>query len=332
MGRRVCRRLLDHDRVGSVVGFDLRPDPGIDGLKFVAGDVARLDLEALLGGVDVLVHLVSALEPWADETAKATSDSEATRRLLEAAAAAGIGKLVLMSTAMVYGAWPDNPVPLTEVSPLRPIAEFAFAVNKAELERFVAQWSEHHPSVDVVTLRPTAGAAEDHVGWVARSLRSAANLVGENEVPVQFLHLDDLAAAVELCVVDDLSGVYNVAPEGWITSSTTLDLLGRSPRFRLPEKLLGRLTGWWWKHRPAAAGPGVLRYVQNPWVVAGDRLRAAGWRPQYTNEQAFVTGYKALPWGMLDSRRRQQIALGGAIVGGLGLAWGIWALVRRLLR
>ena len=332
LGRRVCRRLVDHCRVGSVVGFDLRPDPGIAGLEYVSGDVGDLDLETLLAGVDVLVHLVSALEPWPDEAPAGTSDSEVTRRLLEAAGSAGVSRLVLMSTAMVYGAWPDNPVPLTEASLLRPIPEFGFAVNKAEQERFASQWAEEHPAVDIVTLRPTASLAEEHVGWVVRSLRSAANFTGESEVPVQFLHLDDLAAAVELCVVGDLTGVFNVAPQGWISSGTALDLMGRTPRVNMPEQLLRRLTAWWWKYRLAPTSPGVLRYARFPWVVASDRLRAAGWTPQFTSEQAFISGHKSPPWGMLDSRRRQQIALGGAALGGLGLAWAVMAIARRLFR
>ena len=329
-----------------MVGFDLRPDPRIAGLEYVSGDIGELDLEDMLADVDVLVHLVSALEPWPEEAPVATSDAEVTHRLLEAAGSAGVRRLVLMSSAMVYGAWPDNPVPLTEASVLRPLPECGFAVNKAEQERFAVQWAEEHPEVDIVTLRPTASLAEEHVGWVVRSLRSAANLNGESEVPIQFLHLDDLATAVELCVVDELTGVYNVAPPGWISSGTALDLMGRTHRFNMPEQLLRRLTRWWWKNRPmlsrmgvlwpgnrlAPTSPGLLRYARFPWVVASDRLRAVGWTPQFTSEQAFISGHKSPPWGMLDSRRRQQIALLGAVLGGLALVWAGLAAVRRIFR
>ncbi|MDE0579774.1 MAG: NAD-dependent epimerase/dehydratase family protein [bacterium] len=346
LGRRVSRRLVDHSQVGTVVGFDLRPNPGIAGLEYVSGDVTELDLETLLADVDVLVHLVSAVEPWSDEEPAGTRDAEVTRLLLEAASAAGVGRLVLMSTAMVYGAWPDNPVPLTEASVLRPLPECGFAVNKAEQERFAGQWAEEHPKVDIVTLRPTVSLAEEHVGWVVRSLRSAAHLNGESEVPVQFLHMDDLATAVELGVVGDLTGVYNVAPNGWISSGTALELVGRTHRFNMPEQLLRRVTTWWWKKGPTLSrtgvlplgngstpiSPGVLRYARFPWVVASDRLRAAGWTPQFTSEQAFISGHKSPPWGMLDSHRRQQIALLGAVAGGLGVVWGALAVGRRLFR
>ena len=301
-------------------------------MKYVSGDIGELDLEGLLGEVDVLVHLVSALEPWPEDAQEGSDDAEVTRRLLDAAGAAGVRRLVLMSSAMVYGAWPDNPVPLTEASALRPLPECGFAVSKAEQERYAVQWAEEHPGGDIATLRPAASLAEDHVGWVVRSLRSAANLNGESEVPVQFLHLDDLAAAVELCVVGDLTGVYNVAPQGWISSGTALDLVGRTHRFNMSEQLLGRLPGWWWKRRLMPTSPGVVGYARYPWVVASDRLRAAGWTPRFTSEQAFIAGHKSPPWGMLDSRRRQQIALLGSVLGGLALVWCALAVVRRIFR
>ncbi|WP_420639681.1 NAD-dependent epimerase/dehydratase family protein [Candidatus Poriferisocius sp.] len=331
LGRRVCARLLDNPRVGSVIGVDLRPDPGLAGLRYVGDDVGELDLAPLLDEVDVLVHLVS-VAPAPGEASPGAGGALATRRLLDAAAGAGVGRLVLMSSAMVYGAWPDNPVPLTEASLLRPNPEFGFAVVKAEQERLAAEWAEAHPHVAVITLRPVVGLAEDHEGWVFRSLRSTANLSADREVPMQFLHLDDLADAVELSVVGDLSGVYNVAPPGWITTGTALELLGRTPGVKLPEPLQERLSRWWRRYRRASADPGVLAYVRHPWVVAADRLREAGWNPEFTSEQALVSGREVPPWGMLDSRRRQQIALGGAVLGGLGVIWAVVALIRRLRR
>ena len=57
------------------------------------------------------------------------------RRVLDAAAAAGRAHVVVLSSATVYGAWPTNPVPLTEDAPLRPNPGCAFAVQKAEIER-----------------------------------------------------------------------------------------------------------------------------------------------------------------------------------------------------
>jgi len=65
--------------------------------------------------------------------------TDVTRRLLNAASAAGVRHLVVLSTATVYGAWPNNPVPITEDAPLRPVPDFAYAVGHAEVEQLVVR-------------------------------------------------------------------------------------------------------------------------------------------------------------------------------------------------
>src|SRR5262249_40258918 len=70
--------------------------------------------------------------------------------------------VVLVSSALVYGAWPDNRVPLAEDAPLRPNPGFFPAVERAEAERLVADWSADHPDVPVAILRPAVMVG---AGW-----------------------------------------------------------------------------------------------------------------------------------------------------------------------
>ena len=44
-----------------------------------------------------------------------------------------------------------------------------------------------------------------------------------------------------------------------------------------------------------------------------DKLKAAGWRPTVTNEQAYVEGTEAKWWTMVSPKRRQELALGGMV-------------------
>ena len=71
-----------------------------------------------------------------------------------------------------------------------------------------------------------------------------------------------------------------------------------------------------------AAHPGLTAYTTHPWVVANDRLKAVGWTPSWTNEEAFVAGHDPAPWAMISPQRRQELALGalGAAVLGAGAA------------
>ena len=93
---------------------------------------------------------------------------------------------------------PTTPVPLTEDAPLRPNPDLRFAVEKAEIERLAGEWREDHPAATVALLRPAPAVAEDVAeGWLPRALDAVARLPsGDDDPPSQWLHFDDLAAAV----------------------------------------------------------------------------------------------------------------------------------------
>jgi hypothetical protein len=73
-------------------------------------------------------------------------------------------------------------------------------------------------------------------------------------------------------------------------------------------------------------------YTKAPWLVANDRLKAAGWRPSNSNEQAYVEGTEAKWWTMITPKRKQELALGGMITATLGVVVGIVVAVRRARR
>jgi nucleoside-diphosphate-sugar epimerase len=260
-------------------------------------------------------------------------DVDVMRAVLDAASSTGVSHLVVLSTAMVYGAWGNNAVPLTEAAPVRPVPGVAFATESSEIERMVVEWRDDHPSATVAVLRPVVTVRPHDGGWLKRSpwvptpWRSATADVGP---PMQYLHVDDLVAAIELAGRRRLDGAFNVAPEGWIPPEVRQDLIGPRPRVGLPEALADALTARRLRH--AGYPVEVAAYQRESWVVASDALRAAGWRPTDTNEQAFVEAETAGPFASLDARRRQAISL--AAVGVVTAATGVAAVaaVRRLRR
>jgi nucleoside-diphosphate-sugar epimerase len=333
VGSRVCRTLAETDGVDVVVALDRR-DASPRHRRIVAHrvDLTTDDLKPLFEGATAVVHLASAFDASRDGVDISDTELETARRVLDAAAATGVQRLVVLSSAMVYGAWPDNPVPITEDIAPQPNPDFSFAVTKAEVERLAGRWAEEHPGTEVAVLRPTTALAEGAMSWVARALRAAALIdAGQGDPAVQFLHLDDLASAVVLAARGGLVGVYNVAPDGSIDGETCRDLSGRLPRLRISEQVADRLARVGWRHG-APTPPGLTPYTIHPWVVANDRLKAAGWNPEYTNEVAYVEGTRPRPWATMNAKRRQQLALGGA--GLLGAIVGLMAisLVRRLRR
>src|SRR5439155_1073523 len=140
--------------------------------------------------------------------------------------------------------------------------------------------------------------------------------------PMQFVHADDVAAAIHLALTERLDGVYNVAPDGWIAGEEARALAG-GRRLSLPIGVIGRFDRAVAQSRP---------WLEQSWVVGNDRLRAAGWTPTHTNEEALVAGAPPSPWQALNAKRRQALALGGAVAGVAGLTAGSIALVRAARR
>jgi len=330
LGRRVGAALAasGHHVVGLDHAVPRRPVPGVDHRTI---DLAADALGPSFAGADVLVHLASVLSGTRDDS-DAPADVDLARRVLAAAGGAGVDHVVLVSSASVYGAWPDNPVPLTEDAPIRPNPGFAFAESRARIETLAAEHRHRHAHSTVAVLRPTTAVAEGQGSWMARVLDEAEPVQpGDGDPPVQFLHFDDLSAAVALAACRPLDGPYNVAPDGWLAPDAHRALAG-TPRIRLPERLVGAWVGARWRLRLAAAPPEALALTMHPWVVANDRLRAEGWEPTWTNEEAYVAGHPAGPWATLSPKRRQELALAtaGAALVGLGVAAGF--AVRRLQR
>ena len=150
----------------------------------------------------VLVHLASVFGASLDEdpAVEAAEDVVAAQRLLDAAGDVGVEHVVLLSSAAVYGAWANNAMPLTEDATLRPCPDLAYAVQRAEIERRLAEWRHDHPSATATVLRPAPVVGDDGPdGWLARALHAARRVADvDGDPPSQFVHVDDLAAAVVL--------------------------------------------------------------------------------------------------------------------------------------
>lgn len=233
-------------------------------------------------------------------------------------------QVVFVSSAMVYGALANNPIPLTEESTLRPDVEFVFARQLASAEELVEQWRLVTPDRATCVLRPAVSLVAGGDSRLATAIVSGfGRRLAEADPPSQYLHLDDLADAVVLAVTDRLDGVYNVAPDGWVAGDRVRALSGERPRLPLPERLGELVAGLRWRFQRGPIPPGLLSYTLEPWVVSNGRLRAAGWAPTVTNEQTYVESTEAPWWTMVSPKRRQELALGAGVAAGVVAILGV---------
>ena len=316
LGRRVVERL--------------RADGRYSVVEIERGRHRDSSSESPLSGtaIDVMVHL----SPGDHDTLAARGRSAAvgTPELLAEATHTGTRHVVLLSSAMVYGAWPNNPVPLTEDVALRPDFGFTFARQLATVEQMVDDWRRVSSDRTVTVLRPVPAMAVDGTSSLVRALAAGmGGRLGEDDVPAQFLHLDDLASAVVLAVERRLSGIYNVAPDGHVPGSRVRSLWGMAPRLRLPDRIAEVVADLRWRFQRGPIPPGLRPYVRSTWLVSNGKLRAEGWVPTVTNEQTFVEGTDEKWWTILTPKRKQEIALGVMVAMVVGVLIAVVSLVRR---
>ncbi len=327
LGQRLLPLLDASPDVSHVVGLDVRDPPRrARKLDFHRIDVLGADLSPYLRDVSVVVHLAAVLGPIPDAELFTRVNVEGTKRLLDAATRAGVRTVVRPSSTAVYGAWANNAVPLREESMLRPSPGYLPALVDAECERLLSAWAASEPGRIETRVR-----VAPVVGFGARSLFASVATgralfrVRGADPPIQVVHVDDAAAALELAAEVDLAGPYNVAADGWLERRDAYALVGARYVPALPPQLAERVLSTMWAAGLGDAPPSVLPYLVHPWVVSNERLKAAGWKPRHTNEEAILlaspTGTSSVvPW----------LVGAGAVTSG-ALA-GSWWLTRRRRR
>jgi nucleoside-diphosphate-sugar epimerase len=149
---------------------------------------------------------------------------------------------------------------------------------------------------------------------------------------VQYLHVDDLAAAVVLAWQRGLQGVYNVAPDGGIREDEARAIAGGVARVTLPARVAEKVSAWTWNLWRKGVPAEARAYAAYPWVVAPDRLKAQGWVPHYSSAEALVATDERPHWDDLPPGRRQNYNLLVGLIAVAGVAAGVTGVVTAIRR
>ncbi|KAB7851062.1 SDR family oxidoreductase [Streptomyces mobaraensis] len=329
VGALLTRRLAASEEVKHVLAIDERRGD-VSEAQWHVLDVRDPAIAEKLRGADVVVHLALDLDLETDPAARTAYNVRGTQTVLTAAAAAGVHRVVLCTSAMVYGAHPDNDVPLDEDAELRATAEATGVGDLLEIERLARRAPRAHPGLNVTVLRPAVLVGGTDTA-LTRYFESPRLLVVAGSRPVwQFCHVEDLVSALEFAALEKAEGQLAVGCDGWLEQEEVEELTGIR-RMELPSAVaLGAASRL---HRlgltPSPAGD--LEYTMHPWVVSGHRLHAAGWRPRWTNEEVLaelleeVAGRHTVAGRRLGRKDATAAGAAGATVALLGTA----ALVRR---
>lgn len=301
VGTQLIRLLETLDDVDHILATDIRPPKKQFSGKvdFVHHDMTEpMDDLLLEHDIEAVAHLAFILKPSRDHWRTRNINAGGAASVLQSCLNAGVRHMVCFSSTTVYGAHPDNPPLLTEESPIRPVNGFRYGESKAAIEEFLQGFMTPDSGMTMSVLRscPVIGPNADN--FVAKSLSGRVLVaVGGYNPPMQFLHEDDMTAALAYCLLNRVDGVYNVGGSGSITWEEMATIRGRR-LLRMPAAILYGLTRLTWALRLQNSSPACgLDFIRYPFVASTEKLeREHGLKAKKTSREAwqdFVDGRKA---------------------------------------
>ncbi|WP_431873430.1 NAD-dependent epimerase/dehydratase family protein [Amycolatopsis sacchari] len=266
------------------------PEGPYAGVRWVAHDLTgEVPLEPVFAGADAVVHLAWAVNPSTGDPPMTATNLTGTRRVLDAAARAGVRHVVCASSVAAY-----SPAPrwtrVAEDWPRDGISVSAYSRGKAELERMLDVFERERPGVVVTRVRPCAilqRAAGGQFGrWLLSPLLPAGVLSVRgfpmplwSELRLQVVHSDDVADGIRRALAAGLPGGLNLATDPVLTAEDVAELLG-AVRVPVPRPVLTRAAWALWRAGVQPTHPGWLELADQ--AALGDTGRARrelGWRP-----------------------------------------------------
>ena len=233
-GALLVQRLVEEPGVEEVVAIDT-DEPHHD---LGDADFLRLDIRhSLVGklvravGIDTVVHTQTTIDSYAHDARRHHEINViGTLNLL-----AGLGgedspvrRVVLKSSAHVYGAHHDHPRQLKEDTPLDSSSPHSFVRDIVETETNLAEFAVRNPEAEVLSLRFANSLNADEPAPLARylDLPMVPTFLGYDPV-IQLIHRDDAVEALVRATLDGPGGAYNIAGENALPLSALLDSAGK---------------------------------------------------------------------------------------------------------
>ncbi len=283
LGRTLAKQLHKRERI---IGIDRRPFPGkpkdiemyqLDLRKKKAEDIFRRN------EVHAVIHMGIMHDPRMNEEEHHSFNVVGTTRILEYCARYGVRKVVVLSSANVYGPSPDNSNFLTEDAPLMAASRFWEVRDLIEVDMLAHGFFWRHPQTQTVILRPVHLVGPNIKNAPSNYLRLKHPWVMAGFDPiVQLIHVEDAARAMIEALRPEAKGVYNVVGPGEVPLSAIFRELGRAA-IPVPHLLARPMLELMFKYHLASFPPPELDHIQFLCAVDGSRwAKDVGWKPAYS--------------------------------------------------
>jgi UDP-glucose 4-epimerase len=294
LGGRFARLLTAQPGIKRVIGVDVVPPPhDIGTAEFVRADIRNPMIGKIItqGEVDTVVHMNVIATPVSagGRVSQKEINVIGTMQLLAACQkAASVSRLVVKSSASVYGSSPRDPAMFTEDMGPKALPRAGFGKDSVEVEGYVRGFSRRRPDVEISMLR----FANIFGSGIRTSLTDYFSLpvvpvpFGHN-ARLQFVHEDDALQALLLATVGPSVGIVNVSGDGIITVQQAARLAGR-PTVPVPMSAGGILGQLVRRAGLADFSPDQMRFLAFGRGLDTTRMREVlRLEPAYTSRGAF---------------------------------------------
>lgn len=231
--------------------------------------------------IDGVIHLGRIQANEANRFSRYNANVIGTRKMFDLCKKYDVKQLVVLSTYFVYGAHPYNPSLLDEKTPLKASELTMDLVDSVELENLANIYLYKYPELNITILRPCniAGPGVKNSFSMLLASKTAPVLMGFSPL-MQFIHIDDMCDAIVVAYEMNIPGLYNVAPDDYISFQVAVDECGcrklqipSIPPF-LPERISKVLN---WKSFPTH----LINYFKYPVIINGALFeKTFGFKPK----------------------------------------------------
>ncbi len=296
LGGRFVRMLVQRPEVDRIIGVDVVPPAhSIAGAEFIRADIRNPLIAKILdrAAVDTVVHLNVLATPRAVGSRVTMKEINVigTMQLLAACQRAkSLRRLVVKSSAAVYGAGPNDPALFSEEMEPKVPPRSGFGKDAIEVESYVRGFARRRADVSVSVLRLAniLGPTIDSTMVDYFSLPVLPTALG-HDPRLQFVHEEDaLAALVKAALHPQSVGVVNIAGNGVLALSQAARLLGR-PRLPVPLPCAGWIGQVVQRAGLVDFSADQLEYLAHGRVLDTRKMsEVLGFTPRWTTRQAFV--------------------------------------------
>ena len=296
VGSRLLYKLEETGEQRKLVAFDTKP------LAFPIHNVAAYRKDVAQSIEDTLVHhRATTLVHLAFDARRGRnrrevadirqSNLDVLQSVLESCARARVRHFLYLSSHTVYGAYGDNPVPLADDAPFRPLPDFSYGYDKYLSEQLIQAFGEQHSDIKITILRSCIVLGPNGENTIAKAFfRPVLMGVLDYNPPLQFVYEDDLARVLAIMIKEELPGVFNVAGEGVVFYREMARVI-KSKLLSLPAIFAYPLLQLAWnlgiQRESPASGLDLIRY---PIVLDTSKLRrATGYRFWHTSLETLVS-------------------------------------------